>query len=299
MHGNLSNQQLPSDQSLLPFNKLLGISTQAATPIEESLENIRYNVKQGYPRLFMLPEFQKVKGPDKPIAIIAGGPSVKRYPDDIRQFKTSIVCGSANDWAMGNGIIPTYAAICDPDPVSINYYSKLDTETKYLVASCCSPKIFEHLKGKQVVLWHCHSDEQGEEIKKLETDVPYFGIGGGCTVGLRALSISIMCGYTNTHMFGFDSCLADDDEHHAYNFSSEEEGLGKIYNIRLGDQDKMQDNGRIFKVAGYQLAQAEHFREFWLAHKEYFTPVVYGDGMIATMLASWIKEGKRLEQENK
>ncbi len=267
-----------------PFARLQGINTQAATSSDQSIENIKVTLGKPLPYIQKLPEFQKVKGNDKPIALIAGGPSINNYIDDIKKFKTTIACGSANDWAMNNGIIPTYAVICDPDPISINYYQKLDTETKYLISTACDPKIFDHLKDYQVIAWHCHSDEIAEKIKTQNIMPPteYYAISGGCTVGLRALNIAIVLGYTNIHMFGFDSCLGEKDKHHAYDFSDVSEELGVIYNIKIGDE--LNPTSPTFRCAGYQLAQASNFREFYIHHHHMFNPTVYGNGLIAAML---------------
>ena len=119
------------------YNRLEQVHTATATEPSEIINNIKANLKRNLPRLHELTEFHKIKGHDKKIALVGGGPSLKHYLDDIRQFKTIFACGSCNDYLMSNNVIPTYAGICDPDPLSINYFQKLDTETKYLVASGC------------------------------------------------------------------------------------------------------------------------------------------------------------------
>jgi hypothetical protein len=291
MESAATNIQPPLTQN--GFTRLDLVQTHAATAIETSIENVRYNLKKGYPRFRDLPEFRKVKGPNKKIAFVGGGPSVKHYVDDIKQFRTVVACGSANDWVMQNGITPTYSIICDPDPVSINYFQHLDTETKYLIASCCDPKIFEHLKEHQIILWHCDSDEQRSELQKI--DPTYDAIGGGCTVGLRAISIAIMLGYSNHHYFGYDSCLGEDDAHHAYGFSTKEEELGKIYTVKVGDDKGHDENAKAYRCAGYQLAQAYHFREFYQHFAHYFKPIFYGDGLLPATMRQ-INKGLKLER---
>lgn len=287
MDGLTSN---PIDE--VPFSPLLGINTQAATPSSVAFENVKLSLDRKLPWITNLPEFQRIKGNNKKIALIAGGPSVEHYADDIKQFKTTMVCGSSNDWAMNNGIIPTYSVICDPDPISINYYSKLDTETKYMIASCCDPKIFEHLKSMQVVQWHCHSDEVKAKLDENNLGGDYHGISGGCTVGLRAISMAIMLGYSNIHMFGYDSCLGREDKHHAYDFSDKSEELGVIYNIKVGGET-LEKDAILFKCAGYQLAQAVNFKEFYVNFREYFNPVIYGNGLIAEMFKHMNVEMKK------
>jgi len=281
-----------------PFQLLKEIQTQAATDADTSTRNIIINSKRNLPWFQEIPEFQKVKGKDKKIALIGGGPSIEKYVDDIKQFKTTMVCGSPNDWAMKNGIVPTYSVICDPDPISVNYFQKLDTETRYMLATCCDPKIFDHiLKGnnKQVIMWHCHSYDAEERLKAANADVKYhYALGGGCTVGLRALSMAISMGYSNIHMFGYDSCLGENDKHHAYDFSDASEELGKIYKIKIGGFEKPDDDSRTFHCAGYQLAQAEHFRTFFQQYYNIFTPTIYGDGLIAEFIKRANKEAKKI-----
>lgn len=268
------------------FHTLEGVSTTTATSVDEILDNVKKNVKRNLPRLHWLPEFHKVKGYGKRIALVGGGPSLKYYLDDLRQFKTVVACGSVNDYLMGNGIIPTYAIICDPDPLSINYFQKLDTETKYLIASGCDGKIFDHLKNQQVIMWHCHSDS----YKPDEIEPGYQAVGGGCTVGLRAISIAIILGYTNLHFFGFDSCMSDENASHAY----QAEDVGDIYKIKVGTKTELDYESKTFNVAGYQLAQAYHFMDFYKIHNQFFTPTFYGDGLLAAILANI---NKQVEQQ--
>lgn len=277
-----------------PFMLLNKISTQAATNISDHLAYVKQNILRRLPWFYSQPEYQKVKGRSKKVALIGGGPSLKNYIDDIKQFDVVISCGSVNDFLMENGIVPTYSVICDPDPISINYFKHTDTQVKYLLATCCSPKIFDHFdKDKQVILWNCHSDECAKKLKeeyeetKSEELAAILALyvnstGGGCTVGLRALSLAISMGYNNIHMFGFDSCIAVGDKHHAYDFSDKSEELGVIYEIKLAPLDRDPgDLDRTFYCAGYQLAQAEHFKVFYGMYHQIFTPVVYGDGLIA------------------
>lgn len=258
------------------FHRLEGVSTTTALPSEDILKNVKENVKRNLPRLHQLPEFHKVKGHDKKIALVGGGPSLKYYLDDLRQFRTIFACGSCNDYLMENNIIPTYAGVCDPDALSINYFQKLDTEVKYLIASGVDGKVFDYLKDYQVVMWHCHSDTYNPE----EIEANYQAVGGGCTIGLRAISIAIILGYTNLHFFGFDSCMAENNASHAYTA----EDVGELYKIKVGSDSELDHSSKTFKVAGYQLAQAYHFIDFYKNQSKMFVPTFYGDGLLAAVL---------------
>lgn len=236
-----------------------------------------------------LPEYNKVKGKDILIALVGGGPSMKTKEnlDKLREFKTIIVCGSAHDYIISQGIIPTYAANCDPDLVCKNYFQSKHKDIKYLMASCCHPDLINFLgEDGKTYLWHCHSEEMYKQIIALEKTINnkdnYDGVGGGCTVGLRAISLALHLGYSNIHFFGFDSSMGESGtEHHAYEWSAkwEENLIEKIYTIQLGDKVGPLGN-KFYHVAGYQLAQMEQFKDFYLGFRAYFTPTFHGQGAL-------------------
>lgn len=264
------------------FVKIEEIGTNAATPSSVSYENIKKNIVLGLPKIENLSGYQKIKGHNNPIALVGGGPSLSKCINELEDFDTILVCGSPHDYLANLGFVPTYAAICDPDPISINYYQKLNTKTKYLLSTSIDSKLLEHFKNHQRILWHCHSpDYDVKEIEHLE-GVEYHGISGGCTVGLRAINIALMFGYTNLHFFGFDSCLSE-DECHAYSVSQEERtNFGKLHTIKLRDITKIDGPGdKIYICMGYQLAQANAFKDFYLSFGKLFTPTFHGEGLLS------------------
>ena len=218
--------------------RLNSVSTSAATPSEVTFENIRYAVTLGHRFFHEHPEFKKVKDKSQRIALVGGGPSLRDNLEELRTFDTILACGSVYDYLIDNNIIPVYAAACDPDPITANYLTKPHVDTEFLIATGCDKKVFDVLKDNKVTIWHCFSDENSKEFLRLDPN--YQAIGGGCTVGLRAISIAIMLGYTNIHFFGFDSCLGDKEEHHVYPFTDESEylGLGTIYDLRIGRSEE-------------------------------------------------------------
>jgi len=267
------------------FVRLKDIETTAAIESKDQLENVLTNLERNIPRLEDMTEYGKPKGA-KRIALVGGGPSLKDNLSELSSFRTIISCGSVHDYLISNGIIPTYATNCDPDRLCKNYFKKPDTEVKYLLSSNCHPELFEQLEGHQLSMWHCHSEEQVDTIKKIEfsKNRSYNGIGGGCTVGLRSISIAISFGYSNIHFFGFDSCMGDayGAVHHAYNWAADEHNEEKIYKIKLGKEVGGEKN---YYVAGYQLAQLEQFKHFYCAHRMYFNPVFHGEGAMADYYA--------------
>jgi hypothetical protein len=265
------------------YMPLGGVGTTAATPSSEALKNILENVKTEYPRFHKLPEFKKVKN-DLPIALVGGGPSLKNNLEELRKFRTIMACGSCHDFLLENNIVPTYASVCDPDPITINYMKLKHLEVKYLIASACDPKVFKYLEDCPIVLWHCHSDDYVSHISEIEKGGEYQAVGGGCTIGLRSISIAITLGYRNIHFFGFDSCL-NEDQSYAYELSTEEEkkNQGEVYNLKIG----MSWDGpseKTYKCLGYHLAQAEHFRKFMIEYQNMFIPTFHGEGLLPDLV---------------
>ena len=269
------------------FTKLKGVTTHTATSKETSVNYIIDNIRRKLPRVQQLPQFMQVKGPNVPIILIGGGPSLKR-PEVVAELKElaakyeTFACGSSHDWCVVNGISPTYCAVVDSDPVTLNYLTKPQDKTVYMFASQCHPDLFKRFENNRVVLWHCAGQGSVQEIENLEPGAVW--IGGGCTVGLRAINLSIILGYSNIHLFGFDSCLGEDSEDHAYPLTEDREihGLtgesGQIYLVRMGVDAP---TSKEYRCMGYQLAQLHNFQELYERYGCYFTPTVHGGGAIA------------------
>lgn len=280
-----------SGQAPLPFLPLAKVNTTAATDISEMYANVKRTLSVGYTRFHELPEFQKLKGHNKPICIVGGGPSLKN-PSVLKELKDMskrspvMAAGSSHDWLIRNDIHPDYTSICDADPVTSLYIREVNNNpnAKYLLATCVAENTFNAIDKNKIYIWHCHSDEVFAKIQEDNLEEEYHGVGGGCTVGLRCISLCAMLGYSNLHFFGFDSCLGTDDDHHAYNFEDEErESLGQLHQIRIGLDPARGGQGPTSKVyicAGYQLAQVSHFQEFYLAHKGMFVPTFHGEGLL-------------------
>lgn len=268
------------------------VNTTAATPSSVTIEKMKFNITRKYDRLHHLPEFKQVK--DEPIALIGGGPSLKETKEKIKFFKNTMVAGSAHDYLVTNGIIPKYAVICDPDAISANYLKHPHKDIIYLISTGCDNAVYDALEGHNIKMWHCYSDDYLNQEAMIEPN--FQAVGGGCTVGLRSISIAIMLGYSDIHFFGYDSCLGVGKEHHAYSFTDASEEVGQIYEIKLGLYKKLKDE-KIFYCAGYQLAQCDHFKEFYINHHKYFEPTFHGEGLLTELIDMINEEKFRLARE--
>lgn len=276
----------------LPFIKLENVSTNAATPAEVSIENIKRNLTLNLPRLHHLLEFKVVKGFENKIALVGGGSSLRDTIHELKDFDVIIACGSVHDYLIDNNVIPTYCTVCDPDEVMCEYLKKHQSSVKYLIASNSHENVLNLLKEREIYLWHCYSDGTWGEFCDLDPEAQ--GVGGGCTVGLRSISIAIMLGYSNIHLFGFDSCL-NDEEHHAYKFATDKEEIGTIYQLKIGLDTP---GNKVYNCAGYQLAQAYQFKQFYVDYGNLFHPTFHGSGLLKDLF-DWCMLNSKILQDTK
>ena len=102
-------------------------------------------------------------------------------------------------------------------------------------------------------------------------------------------------GYQNIHFFGFDSCMGEEDAHHAYDFVTKDEVVGEIYQIRVGSLfDGAEGASNIFYCAGYHLAQAEQFKMFYSQYGKSFVPTFHGGGLLAATARVVEEESHRI-----
>lgn len=255
------------------FEPLPELKVIPSISFELMRENIQYSSSLGIKKITDNPAWRV----DNRIAIVGGGPSLKDNLDELRKYKYIMACGSVHDYLVRNSIYPTWCVVCDPDEIMIEYLKEKNLVTEYLIASQCHAKVFEHLKYNKTYLWHAASglDEENERVNFPKED---FLIGGGCTVGTRAIVIAMMFGFNNQALFGFDSCYSRDDKHHAYDFvdpSRENSSINDVQEIKIDAP-----NSPTFKVAGYMLAQVRDWQLICQIYKEQINFTIYGDGLL-------------------
>lgn len=278
------------------FAKLGGLNTEAATPADESLANTIANGRLCLPKFEQIPGFMQPK--DWPIALVGGGPSLRRHLTDLAQFPTIMACGSVHDFLIEQGIVPTFAVACDPDTVTQAYFQNPTQKAIYLLAMHCNPGLFDHLAGYRIVTWNCYTDDPRFVAAWTENDGSnWHAVGGGCTVGLRALSLAMMLGFRDIHFFGFDSCVEQVEGevlHHAYGYATDREQMQTVYSVKTGIDGP---GDRTYVCEGYQLAQAYHFKQFVTAHGHKFKATFHGGGMMSDWYDTYLAGvARRIEE---
>jgi len=267
------------------MKEVTNIVSETAVSIDKIRENIKFNSLK-YKEIDQLDDFRE----HVPIAIVGGGPSLNDTYIELYDFnpRRIMACGSVHDFLVEKGIIPRWCVVVDPDPVILGYIKYPRKETKYLVSSQCDPEIFEYLKDYDVTLWHAYGDALGTDSFNKNSIL----IGGGCTVGTRAIIIAAGFGYNVIHLYGIDSCLTDDYKHHAYNFiDSKKETVGNITEIRLDYSDSP-----TFKVADYMLAQLFDFKSILQTYSKRLKFISHGNGLITYLLK--ISQEKAMKNGN-
>lgn len=209
------------------------------TGTEELRRNVNSAISRGLP---LLPAFSYTN--DSTICIVAGGPSIAGYVNELAARKANgqtiwAVNGSGH-WLVRNGITPDGIWMIDARPSTIRFVQP-SYDCTYYVASQVCPEVFDALNHK-VVLWHSESSGQF-----LEPGVPMVSVGS--TVGMKAIGGAYALGCRRLHLYGFDSCYSG-DAHHAYS-QSQNDGE-PIFDATAA--------GRRFRAAPWMVQQVQEYQ---------------------------------------
>lgn len=233
---------------------------------------------------------------DGHLVIVGSGPSVVSHLDEIKQERANgrPICAvkGTHDWLIENGLEPDMFVSLEPRQRPFKHTS---ARTTYFVASRCPPELFDQLKDREVIIWHAAASKpvdvapapdktelQWDELHLTEECEPWrgrFGVGGGTTSGLRAITLGFLLGFRKFILYGMDSCLAKDK--FTKRFTGENIGVGKLVDIIVG--------GRQFWCNGSMAQQALEFQEMYKLPN--ISIEAKGDGLLAAIIAERKKRG--------
>lgn len=224
---------------------------------------------------------KRVEPHDGIAVICAGGPSLLEKIDEIRiralnHHAILAVNGVANV-LRSHGIGVDYHALLDARPETAEFVSEPHAWTEYLVASQCDEAVFAALSEQEVTVWHPLIP--GIEQSLGDDPRPVHLVGGGSTVGLKAIVLAYLLGYRNFHLYGFDSCY-NDGKHHAY--AQPLNDADRVLDVQVG--------ARTFKAAPWMVTQANEFQDLaaQLANMGCVISVA-GDGLLAFVVCEMMK----------
>jgi hypothetical protein len=163
-------------------------------------ENIRSALSRGLPEV----------GPKFPhehvMSIAAGGPSLA----DTYKELDGVICAvnGSLSFLLSKGVTPWGVGVMDPRPHMADVVERKEG-VFYFIASTCHPRLFDHLSGLNVCLWHPLGLPDIESIAK---GAQHF-IGGGTTMGLRWFNLGHFIGFRTFHGHGLDSSFRPEGTH--------------------------------------------------------------------------------------
>jgi len=159
-------------------------------------------LKSGFPFLRKQQGFH-----DRWLSIICFGPSLLETWREINRsdYLPIITVSGAHDFLIERGITPSYHIHLDPRPFELEMLAKPNSATEYLMASVCPPEFWNVLKGRKVKLWHLiNGPETIDWVRMNHSRGLKSMIGGGSTVGQRALNVAATMGYRRFRIYGMD-----------------------------------------------------------------------------------------------
>lgn len=243
-------------------------------------ENYHSHIKSALARGF--PEFQPTLIPhDGSMVMCASGPSIVSFIEEIRAERDNgrPICAinGAHDLLCEHGIEPDLFVSVDPRDSIIQNVQKKNDRTIYYLSSRCSPRLFDWLEDRKVMLFHSYSVREGHLPEMAGRTL----VGGGTTSGLRGVTIGYLMGFKKFLMYGYDSCL---DENKKKRFNS-----GVMLPEQITDRIV---GGRKFLCNGAMALQADEFQEYYKMLPG-LTMDVKGDGLISAIINERKKLGLR------
>ena len=170
----------------------------------ESFSNMEAAIAAGLPFLKKANRFN-----NGCISIAGYGPSLSKTWQAISN--PCIATSGAYDFLVSRGFIPDYYCVIDPRESTVRLLTMAQEKTKYLMASCVHLSWWDKLKGFHVELWHLIDGP--DTVPWVEKNHPAginSCIGGGSTVGQRAMNVAAALGYRRFDVFGMDGSISFD-----------------------------------------------------------------------------------------
>lgn len=133
------------------------------------------------------------------LAIVASGPSVRGYLEEIRDWPGEVwAINGAYRYLLENDIVPDGFFGMDPLPGLAEYVMGARRATAFYIASICDPSVFDNLEGYDVRIWH-------PEAEGMVYPKGSYVIGGGTTAITRAPFLGHLLGFRDITLYGADS----------------------------------------------------------------------------------------------
>jgi SAM-dependent methyltransferase len=241
------------------------------TENEQIKKNVAHNIKQGFLQVEPHPTN------DIEVMIVGGGPSLPQHVEKIKELRHNgvklIAINNAYKWCLDNGLTPSAMVMVDAREFNARFIESVVEDCKYFIASQCHPSVFKGLPKDRTYIWHTQAEMLREMLDKQYKQ--WWPIPGGSTALLRAIPLFRTLGFKRFHLFGCDSCLGEDNKHHAYKQVENDGQLVMPVNV----------SGKIFNCNPWMVSQAQEFIDLIKMLGDEIELAVYG-GLLHHILES-------------
>jgi len=174
------------------------------------------------------PNFSELKNTRSGDVIILGaGPTVDGQLDKIKELVAKgypiVTIERMYPWCSTVGLKPEYVVALDASENVEEGFVNIQPETTHLICATIHPKILPILNGFKKYIW---SGSSGNHPDALELWRKYGYerltiVNTGGTVVLGSMYLSLVLGFRNVHMFGFDLMVANKDRGYASGVAGE------------------------------------------------------------------------------
>ena len=263
------------DLTTMPVEEVDAKVKYVATP-EEHQANVRASVALGFPSL------QRGELTSEPIAVVCSGPSLKTTLQEIKHFNKILTCSGAHRFLLDHGIVPTWHMEGDPRAHKAVFVRRPHRRVQYLIAASCHPKVFEVLTGYEVKIWHTLMDAT-HLLGQDHYPPGHWVLTGGSNVGMRALVMARLLGYTDIHVFGMD-CSAEKSFHTGDH--PNEPGKDKWRTVKVGAQS--------FQTTTLFLSYAKQFFHEMIQLPDVHA-TVHGTGLLQALIQAKLDDPIQLQ----
>ena len=219
---------------------------------------------------------------EEPIAVVCYGPSLADTWEEVRAFKHVITCSGAHRFLIERGVIPTWHVDVDPRAHKVALLGPPHADVVYLPASTVHPSYFDHLDsipGVEVRLWHVFDNAEDAQRTLPPGE---WSLTGGCSAGLRAMTVARFLGFRDQHIFGMDG--------------NEREDLGKHAGVhpnqappRVAEVEYPEGSGRIWHTtSAFFKAAKQTFHE--LDQMPDVRATFHGEGLVQEMAKRYVSK---------